>query len=455
MAKFVEAFKARIPLYIVIFILFIIGSGIILYVSKFRDVVYRYDVSIPGADSSAEQLQYGSWPALSNANFFQKVKSEFIVQNSTFIEADLTQMKLRIYKNGSLQNELNILSKGKPGSWWETPAGLYKIESKNKNLFSGFGHVYMPWAMDFEGNFFIHGWPYYPDGTAVASTYSGGCIRLSTEDAKTIYDNVEVGTPVLVFENSSSSDSYQYGKKVPEVNALEYLAVDLQNNFVFTEKDPAKSIPIASITKLITGLVAAEYINLDKEITVAQSAIVTTSKPRLYPGQTISAFQLFYPLLTESSNEAAMALADSMGRSRFVNLMNQKAKSIGMTDSHFTDPAGMNADNVASPQDLFNLAKYLYNNRSFILKISAGRLYSSAYGSPIFNDLQNFNIFSEDSTFIGGKVGKSGAAQETMLALFNENFASTTRPIAIIVLGSNESGQDVSAIRKFVADNYQ
>ncbi|PIP46640.1 MAG: hypothetical protein COX15_00070, partial [Candidatus Colwellbacteria bacterium CG23_combo_of_CG06-09_8_20_14_all_42_19] len=83
------------------------------------------------------------------------------------------------YEKGVFVNEFAILSKGKEGSWWETPAGLYKVQSKEKEHFSSFGRVYQPWSMAFQGNFFIHGWPYYPGGRAVESTYSGGCIRLA------------------------------------------------------------------------------------------------------------------------------------------------------------------------------------------------------------------------------------------------------------------------------------
>src|SRR5579862_5292212 len=97
---------------------------------------------------------------------------------ATFIEANLSTMQLTYYVNGSVAEQFKILAKGRPGSWWETPAGLYKVQEKIPSDFSGFAHVYSPWALDFQGNFLIHGWPYYPGGTPVGSTYSGGCIRL-------------------------------------------------------------------------------------------------------------------------------------------------------------------------------------------------------------------------------------------------------------------------------------
>jgi len=94
----------------------------------------------------------------------------------------------------------------------------------------------MPFSMQFEGNFFIHGWPYYPDGTSVGSSYSGGCIRLSNEDAKDLYNKIKIGTPVLVLEKDFEKDTFSYQYKKPVISANNYLIADLKSNFVFLEK---------------------------------------------------------------------------------------------------------------------------------------------------------------------------------------------------------------------------
>lgn len=409
--------------------------------------------SVPKPDEPAK----GSWPALENADFFEKTKDSFLVAQASFIEADLTAMKLTVYKNGEAVKEVPILSKGREGSWWETPAGLYRIETKERNHFSSFGKVYQPWSMVFQGNFFIHGWPYYPDGTPVASTYSGGCIRLSTEDAKAVYALAEKGMPVLVYQKEFAMDDFAYIPKefTAGVTSTGYLAADLKNNFVFDQKNLSSAVPIASLTKLMTALIAAEYINLDKEITVPPQAIVYTSKPRLRPGEKVSAYQLLYPLLQESSNEAALTLATALGKDRFVGLMNQKAAALGMLNTRFTDPSGADAGNVSTPEDLFLLAKYLMNNRSFILKITAGTLGPNVYGPSEYPDLKNFNVFNGQPDFLGGKVGMTNEAGETMLAIFNENLAGTTRPVAIITLGSASSSADVAKIKEDVVSAYQ
>ena len=108
--------------------------------------------------------------------------------HTRFIAANLSEMRLYLFENGVATATYPILSKGKRGSRWETPTGLYKIETKEQDHFSSLGQVHMPQSMQFFGNFFIHGWPYYPDGTPVPEGYSGGCIRLSTDDATAVFE---------------------------------------------------------------------------------------------------------------------------------------------------------------------------------------------------------------------------------------------------------------------------
>ena len=414
-----------------------------------------YGVSLPKPDFALrDTLRYGEWPELSNANFFGKVRDSFLAQKSNFVEANLSEMKLRVYENGVLAKEVPILTIGRVGSWWETPAGLYKAESKETNHFSSLAKVHLPWSIPFQGNFFIHGWPYYDDGTPVTTKYSGGCIRLSTEDAKVVYDMITVGEPILVFNERFTKDSFKYEPRRPDISAESYLAVDLKNDYVFLSKNPDELRSIASITKLMTALVATEYINLDKIQTIAPDAIVKTSKARLAPDEKVSTYDLLFPLLMESSNEAAQAYADILGPVRFVNLMNDKAAALGMEKTHFQDPSGADSGNVSTAEDLFSLAKYLYNNRSFLLALSAGRVHESAYGKPYFDNLQNFNIFQDDPAFVGGKVGLTTAAKETIISIFNLEVNGVTRPIAFIALGSDDNGADVRTMRSFIEKNY-
>ncbi len=442
--------------HVYIAILLLLGSlaGFSIVFAEFKAEERNYKVYIVGGLESPRQLlEYGARPALANPAFFEKVKKEFISQKSDFVEVDLSAMRVAVYKKGAVATSTPVITKGRPGSWWETPAGLYKISTKEKSHYSNIGGVFMPYSMNFQGNFYIHGWPKYKSGKPVSSTYSGGCIRLTDESAKAIFELVEIGTPILVFEKDYSADEFSYLEKKPELSAKHLLAADLGNNYVFLKEDDGP-VPVASITKLITALVTTEYISLDKEVAVPKEAIVFTSRPRLKEGQKISVYQLLFPLLLESSNEAAEAISRSVGRAYFVRLMNEKAKAIGMLQSKFEDPSGAGAGNVSTVDDLFMLAKYIHNNRRFVFDITSDRIKNSAYGDSKFTDLKNLNDFGDREEFIGGKVGKTTAANETGLYLFDLKFGEKIRPIVVIVLDSKDRKKDASEIISFIQGNY-
>ncbi len=449
-----KIFKTPIPSWVVMLFIAVTIVGIGVFVNYFSQITYDYELFLPDHEGGKEILKYGSWPELGNKDFFEKVKLEFLNKGTDFIEADLSVMLLRVYKAGVVVKEVKILSKGRDGSWWETPAGIYKIQSKEENHFSSFGRVYMPWSMAFQGNFFIHGWPYYPGGEPVAVSYSGGCIRLATDDAREVFDLVKVGTPVLVFERYLVDDGFIYKMNKSGFSGRAYLAADLQNNFVFVGEEVGEPLPIASITKLMTAVVATEYANLESELVITPSMLATTSLPRLKAGQEISAYNLLYPLLLESSNEAANALASFLGTQRFVDLMNEKAKSLGMLHTTFVDPSGIGEGNISTTEDLFVLAKYIYNNRSFIFNLTAGRGESSFYGPSLFKDLRNFNDFHDEPGFVGGKVGETRAAGQTILSIFSLGLNGAERPIVFVVLGSKDRAADVRKLLNYVGFNY-
>ncbi len=450
----VRIFNKPIPLWVLVLVLGLASGTVAALLIFPQGAGYLKSLaSLKDADA-LEGISYGPNRALANGDFFAEVQEKLITDKTNFIQADLSSMKLTVYKEGVAVLEVPIETKGREGSWWETPAGLYKIDYMAKNHFSSIGHVYQPYSMAFQGNFFIHGWPYYEGGKPVSSAYSGGCIRLTDENAQKVYELATKGMPVLVFEKDFARDDFVY-EQGPELTASSYLVADLKNNALLMEKDITTKAPIASVTKLVTGLVAAEYINLDKTIAVREQAIVPTSKARLTAGQNVRLYDLLFPLLMESSNEAAMAMADQLGRERFVQLMNQKATSIGMKNSTFADASGASDGNVSTPQDLFALAKYLYNNRSFLLHITSDTVKGSAYGDIAFTDLSNFNkIPTVNDTFIGGKIGKTTSAGETYLGVYEINVNGEKRPVVVVLLHSTDLYGDMGEVFSYLHRTY-
>ncbi len=395
---------------------------------------------------------------------FLTLKAKYLEEKIKFVEVDLRKMRLSLYENGEKKEEFPVLTKGKEGSWWETPSGSYYVLSKIPNAFSSIGRVWMPYSLQFYGNFFIHGWPYYPDGTPVATSFSGGCIRLANEVAQKVFQFVEIGTPVLVLDEkgkefltppffANNSESL----KPPVISAKAALMVDLDSGFVFLDKNSEIPLPIASLTKLMTAVVASEVINLEKTVNLSNHRF---EKRELFVlDKTYTAFDLLYPLLIQSSNDAASLLTSFLGEKRFIEEMNRKAKSLFMETTNFADASGKSEYNVSTARDLAKLAKYILEKRKFIFDITLGKNYQN-FGPLNFGSLSNYNEFFNEKNIIGVKNGQTLAAKETLLTVwrfyyFDESQKQKNeRRIAVIVLNSEDRKKDTEVILTWLKINF-
>lgn len=292
----------------------------------------------------------------------------------------------------------------------------------------------MPFAINFWGKYYLHGPPYYPDGTPYTYSFSGGCIRFSNHDIKEIFNFAKIGMPILITDSGFKDDNYRYpkkeSKKPPEISAESYLVADLNNGFIFLEKNSTQIYPIASITKLMSAIVVQESISLKRSILITEEMIKPFQKfrwfsPKLEIGKRYRVVELFYPALISSSNDAVEALSYFLGKEKTVKLMNEKAKSIGMFETQFFEPTGLGdllegkENNVSTARDLFYFAQYLLNIRPLFLKITKGEKVPS-FGSISFDiqSLNNKNIFFKEPNFIGGKTGYTKSTDNTALFLF-------------------------------------
>ncbi len=403
-------------------------------------------------DSASRELSYGSHPSFADTRYFMSVKRDLIRQKASFISANLDTMRIEVFKEGLLALEVPIATKGRPGSWWETPAGIYSIEYKHEKHRSGISGVYQPWSLRFQGNFYIHGWPYHADGERVSSTYSGGCIRLQDEDAQRVYELTEVGMPVIVFEKEAEHEQKVFARKLPPLDAEGYLAVDLASGFVFAEYNRDVRMSLGPLTHIVTALVAAEYINLDATITVPKHALIESPKPRLKAGTKVRVYDLLFPLLRESSNESAMVLASVLGEKRFVEVMNKKAASLGMHATVFVDPAGISDENISTPADLYQLMLYIESNRSFIVRIASGDIRSSAYGTSAFDDATEEVV--ETSTPQHGLRVQRADGRVNEFFMLPQLIGGEERLVFMTALGSQNTMHATEALQQFIEASY-
>lgn len=385
--------------FLLIFFFLILGGFIISFFIP--QTVIIENSQIPSVDNS-NSISENNSENYKKEQFYLKtisdVKNEFISEGKSFLEINLSAMKVRLYRDGKLKREVPILARGNPQGWGGSALGLYKIISRNKLSYSIVSEVYMPYALHYYGKYYLHGEPYYPGGETLISPVSGGCIRLSDKDAKDIYELTELGMPVLVI--GKEKDYYQFTNKnlskFPEVSAKSYLVADLESGFVFAEKNSQKKFPIASLTKLMTAIIVAENVDLRKSILVKPEMLKAYGSTKgLEAGKSFRVVELFYPLLIESSNDAAEVLSYFLGRARTIEMMNEKAKAILMENTQFVDPHGFDPKNVSTAQDLFQLAQYVLEARPLLLEITKGKRVRS-FGEVRFEikEFWNKNVFS-------------------------------------------------------------
>src|SRR5699024_9011318 len=158
--------------------------------------------------------------------------------------------------------------------------------------------------------------------------------------------------------------------QAPPLKAASYVLLSYRTGHVLAEKDPEEHRAPASTTKLMTAYIvlrelAAGRISLDTKFTVSKKAWQQGgSRMFIEPGKQISVDNLLQGMLIPSGNDAAMALAEGVGgtESGFVSMMNSTAKRLGMTNTHYVDPAGLSPEDYVSAGDLAILARALIKN---------------------------------------------------------------------------------------------
>lgn len=156
-----------------------------------------------------------------------------------------------------------------------------------------------------------------------------------------------------------------------------------------------KRLPMASTTKIMTGLLLCEEGGLDREITVKDEMVrVEGTSMGLLAGDRVTLHDLLYGLMLSSGNDAANVIAYTLGGSvnGFVKLMNQKAEELGLKNTHFDTPSGLDGEtHYTSAYDLASLARYALNNEDFAKAVSSKSAVLN-YGNPPYRrTLTNHN----------------------------------------------------------------
>ncbi len=152
------------------------------------------------------------------------------------------------------------------------------------------------------------------------------------------------------------------GSDAPELTAQGVLMYDLTSDKVLYEREPRERRPMASITKIMTAIIAIENQKADNRYVVREEDIVGENSMGVVAGEVMTMEDLLYGLMLPSGNDAAEVLATNYpgGRGAFIQAMNNKAKAMGLTDTRFSNPSGLQGDGIqyTTPYDLVVMTRY-------------------------------------------------------------------------------------------------
>ncbi len=388
---------------------------------------------------------------------FEKIPEESFLPPSKgkVIRVNLYTMTLKRYENGTLLDTKKILKKGATGSLWEIPSGSYPVSNAVEDYYSVNAGAWIPYTLNLFGNYFIHGEPHDAKGRTLASSFKNGGIRLSNQDAKTVFDWADPETRISVYSDSTlvpapiSTESVYVasdGTIKPKVSAEAYIVADIDTGEIILQKDKDHPYAIASTSKLMTAVVSLENQNQFDYATVTKAAINAYGFSGYIPGEKIELSNLLNPMLLPSSNDAAEIIAEHYGRDAFLAKMNEKAKELGMDNTNYEDASGLSPNNKASAHDLFRLAQYITNEKPTIWDITKRRIYS-AQG----HTAKNISQFLNDPTHIGSKPGFTYEAKQSNVGVWELQLSEITkRKIAIIILRSNDRYRDTQNILSYL-----
>lgn len=259
---------------------------------------------------------------------------------------------------------------------------------------------------------------------------------------------------------------------MPNISARSFISLALLpdgSTYRLASRGATVSWPIASITKLMTTLVALDSYSPDDIITISQQAVAQEEVAgRLVVGQTFSVRSLLYPLLLESSNDAAYALAQKMGVDAFIAKMNTTAATLNLNKTHFINPHGLDdfsrtdkQFNESTADDIARLVLFIEQHHPDIFEITRT---PSALLSPQSQPnksvqaytLKNTNKLLADPSIagdiLGGKTGQTDLAKQTLTLL---TYAPDNKTlIAHVVLQSDDRFGDMKALVNWTKTAY-
>jgi serine-type D-Ala-D-Ala endopeptidase (penicillin-binding protein 7) len=232
------------------------------------------------------------------------------------------------------------------------------------------------------------------------------------------------------------------------------LVIDQETREVLFSKNDKAVLPIASLTKLMTGVVVSEArLDMSEQIAISQDDVDTEkgSRSRLKVGTELTRGELMLLALMSSENRAAHALGRTYpgGMPRFVQLMNAKAAQLGMKDTRYVEPTGLSSNNQSSAQDLASLVAYASNNKE-LSQFSTSPDHQIAVGEKTLNYVNTNRLTRNPEWDIG--LQKTGYISEAGQCLVMQAKIAGRKLIMVFLDSAGKLSRlgDAERVRKWV-----
>lgn len=213
-------------------------------------------------------------------------------------------------------------------------------------------------------------------------------------------------------------DTSAQSNEIPDVNSRSCVVLDRNSNTILYGKNEKNKVKMASTTKIMTALVVLENSSLDTTVEASKKAAGTGgSRLGLKTGDKITIRDLLYGLMLCSGNDAAVCLAESIAGTvpEFSNLMNQKAQELGLTNSHFESPHGLDSDgHYTTAYELALLSNFALKNPTFLNIVGTKNYTITINGYP--KTLSNTNeLLGNLNGVYGIKTGFTNGANRCLV----------------------------------------
>jgi D-alanyl-D-alanine carboxypeptidase len=240
--------------------------------------------------------------------------------------------------------------------------------------------------------------------------------------------------------------------KSPVVTARAAVLLDAASGAVMYGKNADERIPPASLTKMLTALVAVERGRLDQRITATEHVNVEPVVIGVDPGEALSLQDLLYGLLVWSGNDAAVDIAEGLGGTmpKFAEWMNEKAAALGLRNSHFITPHGLDVPgHYSSAEDLSRLLAAVMRD-PVLARIVGTREYTIP-GPPLYKFRNSNPLLGAYDGVDGGKTGLTDGCGRCLAV----TAVRGGHRVVAVVLGSQDIGRDARILLDFAFSSYE